>query len=179
MLISYSDCDVNTLAYKTCKHAEKIFNNGVMLISTNLNRACDTTCPYAICGKSGHTFDNCAEIRDQAAIRKSYIQLRVVLQKLKRIAASQGRDVNSLRTYKLSYVNSVGLNPPSSVPLDLVAANRLDKMEGLMVNVVKCLHSLTHRPPRNDEDENNDHDDDSQLSLNRLQIQDFFQGAQR
>ena len=32
MSISYSDCDVNTLAYKTCKHAEKIYSNGVMSI---------------------------------------------------------------------------------------------------------------------------------------------------
>ena len=47
-----------------------------------------------------------------------------------------------------------------------------------MVNVVKCLHSLTLRPTRNDEDEDNDHNDDSQLSLNRLYIRDFLKGAQ-
>ena len=73
MSISYSDCDVNTLAYKTCKHAEKIFNIGVMLISTNLNCVFDTTHPCAICGKIGHTFDDCEELPDQATIRKSYI----------------------------------------------------------------------------------------------------------
>ena len=32
MSISYSDCDVNTLAYKTCKHAERIYNNSVTQI---------------------------------------------------------------------------------------------------------------------------------------------------
>ena len=67
-----------------------------MLIISNLNRAFDTTRPCAICGKTGHTFDDCGEIQDQAAIRKSYIQLCIALQKLKGIAASQGRDVNSL-----------------------------------------------------------------------------------
>ena len=130
MSISYSDCDVNTLAYNTCKYTEKIFNNGVMSISTNLNRAFDTTRLYAICGKTGHTFDDCEELRDQAAIRKPYIQLCVALQKLKGIAASQGRGVNSLQTYKLSYVNSVDLNPPFLVPLNSVAANCLEKWKG-------------------------------------------------
>ena len=76
--------------------------------------------------------------------------------------------MNSLCSYKykLIYINSVDLNPPSSVPLDSVAANWLDKMEGSMVNVVKCLNSLTPRPARNDEDEDNDYDDNSQSSLN-------------
>ena len=112
-------------------------------------------------------------MQDQAAICKSYIQLRVAFKKLKGITASQGRDVNFLRSYKLSYVNWINLNPPSLVLLDSVAANWLDKMEGLTVNVVKCLHSLTPRPARNDEDEDNDHEDDSQSSLNWLHIQDF------
>ena len=77
------------------------------------------------------TLSNCEELQDQAAIRKSYIQLRVALQKMKRMAASQGRDVNSLRAYKLSYVNSVDLLPPSSRH-DSVAANGLDKLEGML-----------------------------------------------
>ena len=59
MSILYSNCDVNALAYKTCSHAKKIYVNGVMSISSNLNRAFDVTCPYAIFGKSGHTFDDC------------------------------------------------------------------------------------------------------------------------
>ena len=42
-----------------------------MSSSTNLNRAFDTTCPCAICRKTGHTFDDCEEFQDQAAIRKS------------------------------------------------------------------------------------------------------------
>ena len=73
-----------------------------MVISTNLNRAFDTSRPCAICGKAGHSFDDCEELKDQAAIQKSYIQLRVALQKLKGIAASQGRDINSLQAYTLS-----------------------------------------------------------------------------
>ena len=150
-----------------------------MLIISNLNRAFDTTRPCAICGKTGHTFDDCGEIQDQAAIRKSYIQLCIALQKLKGIAASQGRDVNSLRSYKLSYVNSVDLNPPSPGSLDSVAANRLDKMEGVMVNVVKCLHFLGARSAKKDDDEDTDHDDNSLLSLNRTNLLDFLKGAQR
>ena len=59
MPISYSDCAINTLAYKTCKHAEKIYNNGVMSISSNLNRAFDTSRSCVICGKTSHTFDDC------------------------------------------------------------------------------------------------------------------------
>ena len=94
----YSDCKVNKLAYHTCKHKGKIFNNGIMAISTNLNRAFDITHPCAICGKSGHTFNNCEELKDPAIIRKSYIQLHVALQKIKSMAASQGCNVNSLCT---------------------------------------------------------------------------------
>ena len=71
------------------------------------------------------------------------------------------------------------LNPLSSAPLDLVAANRLDKMEGVMVNVVKCLHYLRARSARKDEDEDSDHDDDSLLSLNRTNLLDSLKGAQR
>ena len=73
--------------------------------------------------------------------------------------------MNSLQSYKLKYVNSIDLNQPSSVPLDSVAANRLDEMEGLTVHVVKCLHPLTPRPTRNDKDEDNDHDDESTLVM--------------
>ena len=73
MSISYSDCDVNDLAYKTYSQAKKIYDNGTMSISFNLNPAFDTTRPCAICGKTGYTFDDCGEVQDQAAIRKSYI----------------------------------------------------------------------------------------------------------
>ena len=178
MSISYSDCDVNTLAYKTCKHAEKIFNNGVVSIIPNLNRAFDTTRQCAICGETGRTFDDCEELRDQAAIRKSDIQLCVALQKLKGIAASQGCNVNFLQSYKLSYVNSVDLNPPSLVSLDSVAANRLDKMEGLLVKVVKNINYLTLKLARNDEDDDDDQDDNSQSSFKRINMRDFLKDAQ-
>ena len=59
MSIAYSNCDVNKLVCKACKDKEKIINNGIMAISINLGRAFDITLPCAICGKSGHTFDNC------------------------------------------------------------------------------------------------------------------------
>ena len=178
MCIAYSDCDVNSLAYHTDKHAEKIFNQDIMAISENLNCAFDATCPCAICGKTGHSFNDCEELRDQAAVQKSYIQLRVAIQKLKAIAASQSRDVNSLRSYKLSYVNSVDLLPPSS-PLDSVATNRLDKLEGMLVNTLKFadqtnrrINSLTSKFAVNKEDD--DDDEDSQSSLNEDAIWDFL-----
>ena len=96
MSMVYSNCDINKLAYHACKYKEKIFNSGFMTISTNLNCAFDIACPCAICGKFGHTFNNCEELQDPAAIRKSYIQLRVALQKIKGMTASQGYNVNSL-----------------------------------------------------------------------------------
>ena len=76
-------------------------------------------------------------------------------------------------------MNSVDLNSPSLVPIDSVAANRLDKMEGVMVDVSKCLYSLGERSARKDEDEDSDHDGDSLLSLNRTNLLDFLKGAQR
>ena len=62
MSIAYSGCDENKLAYHACKHEQKIFNNAIMAISNNLSCAFDTTCPCAICGKTGQTFDNCEEL---------------------------------------------------------------------------------------------------------------------
>ena len=67
-----------------------------MVIRTTLNCAFIIIPPCATCGKTGHSFNNCEELRDQATIWKSYIQLRVALHRLKGIAASQGRNVNSL-----------------------------------------------------------------------------------
>ena len=71
------------------------------------------------------------------------------------------------------------LNPPSSAPLESIAANHLDKMKGVMVDVVKCLHSLGSRSAKKDDDEDTDHDDDSLLLLNRTNLLDFFKGAQK
>ena len=97
---------------------------------------------------------------------------------MKGLATSQRRDINSIRSYKISYVNSVDLNPPSSAPgLDSVATNRLDKMEGAMVSMVKCLHSLGVRSAWKYDDEDDDHDDDSLLSLNQHNMLDFLKAA--
>ena len=93
-----------------------------MMISTNLRCAFDTSRPCALCYKTGHLFDNCEELKDPAAIRKAYISFRIALQKLKGLAATQNRDINTIRAYKISYVNSIGSNPPSSV-LDLCCTN--------------------------------------------------------
>ena len=94
--MAYSDFDVNNLAYHTYKHAKKIFNSDVMAISTNLNCVFDVTLTCVVCGKTGHSFDDCEELLGQTEILKTYIQLCVALQRLKGIAASQGRNVNSL-----------------------------------------------------------------------------------
>ena len=95
-----------------------------MAISGNLNCAFDTSRLCVLCGKSGHSFDDCEKLKDPAAIRKAYISLRIALQKLKGLATSQRRDINSIRSYKISYVNSMDLNPPSQAPgMDSVAAN--------------------------------------------------------
>ena len=41
-----------------------------MAINGNLNRAFDLSRPCALCGKIGHSFDGCEELKDPAAIRK-------------------------------------------------------------------------------------------------------------
>ena len=113
MSITYSGCNENKLEYDDCQHEQKIFKTGIMAISNNLGCAVDTTCrPCAICGKISHTFEGCEELQDPIAIQKSYIQLRVALQKIKDMKANQSRHVNSLRSSKLSYVNSADLVPP-------------------------------------------------------------------
>ena len=70
------------------------------------------------------------------------------------------------------------LNPSSSPPaFDSVATNQLDKIEGAMVDVVKCLHSLGTRFAWKHDNEDNDHDDDSLLSINQTNMLDFLKGA--
>ena len=67
MRLACVDCDVNSLAYGD-KHGERFFKQAVMVISENLHRAFDTSRPCAPCGKSGHPFDDCEELKDPAAI---------------------------------------------------------------------------------------------------------------
>ena len=179
MRLAFSDCDVNSLVYSD-KHGEKIFKQAVMAISKNLHRAFNTSRPCALCGKSGHSFDDCEELKDPAAIRKAYISLQIALQKLKGLATTQNRDINSIRAYKISYVNPMDLNPPSPAPVvDSVVTNRLEKMEFTMVNIVKCIHSLGKHAAWKHDHEDDDHDNDSQLSLNQSNMLDFYRGAQK
>ena len=177
MQLAFSDVDVNSLAYGN-KHAEKIFKGAVMAISTNLRRDFDASCPCALCGKTGHSFDDCEELKDPAAIRKAYISLQIALQKLKGLATTQNRDINSIRAYKLSYMNSMDLNPPSPVN-DSSLANQMDKMDVMMTNLIQCVYSIGRHSNRNNEDDSGDHDDDSQSSLNKKNMSDFYQGAHK
>ena len=111
--ITYSGCNEKQLEYEDCQHEQKTFKTGIMAISNNLGCAVDTTrCPCVIFGKVSHTFEESEELQDPIAIQKPYIQLRVALQKIKEMEANQSRHVNSLISYKLSYVNSANLVPP-------------------------------------------------------------------
>ena len=48
-----------------------------------------------------------------------------------------------------------------------------------MVNMVKCIYSLGKRAAWKHDDENDDHDNDSQSSLNQNNMLDFFRGAEK
>ena len=151
-----------------------------MAISTDLRCAFDTSRPCALCYKTGHSFDDCEELKDSAAIRKAYISLRIALQKLKGLATTQNRDINSIRGYKISYVNSMDLIPPSPSPANDPGINdRMDKMDVMMMDMIKCIHSIGRHSNRNNEDDSGDHDDDSQSSLNKKNMSDFYQGAHK
>ena len=85
--------------------------------------------------------------------------------------------------YKLSYVNSVDLLPPSSHQ-DVASINCLDKLEGLLVKSIKFanqtnkkINSLTSQLNTENVDGGDD-DKDSQSSLNECNILDFLRGAQ-
>ena len=72
------------------------------------------------------------------------------------------------------------LNPPSPAPgLDSIATNRLEKMEVTMVSMVKCIHSLGKQTAWKHDNEDDDYDDDSQLSLNQNNMLDFFSGVHK
>ena len=91
----------------------------------------------------------------------------MALQKIKGMAASQDHGVNSLRSYKLIYVNSVDLLPPSSHQ-DSAAVNYLDKLEGLLAKSIKFtgqtnkkINSLTSQLAAENVDDGNCDDEDS------------------
>ena len=177
MRLAFSDCDVNSLAYGD-KHDEKILKQAMMAISSNLHRAFDTSRPCALCGKSVHSFDDCEELKDLEAIRKIYISLQITLQKLKGLATTQNHDINTFRAYKISYVNSMDLNPSPPV-LDSGFTNQLDKINVMMANMIKCIHSLGKHSDQTNDNEDDDHDDDSQSSLNQKNVSDFYRGAHK
>ena len=178
MSLAFGDSDVNSLAYGD-KHAQKIFSQAVMQISGNLNRAFDTSRACALCGKAGHSFDDCEELKDQAAIRKAYISLRLGLQKLKGIATNQRRDINSIRSYKISYVNSVDLLPASAPSIDPSVIDKIDRLEQAVIHTLKAMNKQSRRINSIQSAEDNDDDDDSQSSLNSNNLSDFLKGAQK
>ena len=163
------------------KYAKMIFKQAVTVISGNLNRAFDLSRPCALCGKVGHSFDDCKELKDPAAIRKANIPLCIGLQKLKGIATSQRCDINFIQSYKISYVNSVDLLPPSSPSLDPAANDRLDTLERMLVNIIRATRltnsKINSLNPTDDDDDDDDSDKESQSSLNRRHIQDFLKGT--
>ena len=174
MSLAFGDSDVNSIAYGD-KHAQKIFSQAVMQISGNLNRAFDKSRACALCGKSGHSFDDCEELQDPVAIRRAYISLRIALQKLKGIATSQRCDINSIQSYTISYVNSVDLLPASSI--DIAANDKIDRLERALVSTLKAI-SQTNRKVNSMQIEDADDDDEqSQSSMNSNNISDFLQGV--
>ena len=48
-----------------------------------------------------------------------------------------------------------------------------------MNTMVKCINSLGRHAARKHSDEDDDHNDDSQSSLNHTNMMDFFKGAEK
>ena len=181
MSLAFGDSDVNSIAYGD-QHAHKIFSNAIMAISGNLHRAFDKSRECALCGKTGHSFDDCEELQDPVAIRRAYISLRIALQKLKGIATTQRRDINAIRSHTISYVNSVDLLPASSI--DTATNDKIDRLEQsngrlerAMVSTLKAI-SQTNRKVNSMQIEDEDDDDDDEQSQSSLNyISDFLKGA--
>ena len=138
MSIAYAGCDESKLAYEACQQEKNTLSNGIMAISNNLGRAFDTTRPCAICGTVGHTFEGCQELKCPIAIRKAYIQLRVALQKIKGMGTNQNRDINSLRSFTVGYVNSVVLQQQPTH--QSVSSDRFDKLEKTLIQSMAATH---------------------------------------
>ena len=73
---------------------------------------------------------------------------------------------------------------PASSPLDSVAADCLEKNEGLLDKAVKFVdwtnkrnNSLTSKFAVNEQEDDDEDDEDSQSSLNDRTIRDFLRGA--
>ena len=134
MSIAYSDCDERKLVNNTCQQEYNAFNVCILTINNNISRTFDTTSPSATCRKVGHTFRGCEDLKFSVAIQKSYLQLCVVLQKIKGMGARKNHDTNSLRFLTIYYVNSILLLPPQQpvASQDAVLLTSMDRPKHTM-----------------------------------------------
>lgn len=65
--------DIIDIEYNTSPFKWSLLYKTIHTIVNHSSCAFDTTCPYAILGKSDHTFEGCEELQDPATIKKAYI----------------------------------------------------------------------------------------------------------
>ena len=136
-------------------------------VRSNNPQVFDVTRPCAVCGQSGHTFDNCPQLQNKEALTKAYIRIVSALNRLlKSVRGSQNKDINTLAAHGLKTVAAVDsiVNAPSSsnessivqaLAHSAIATNdhlkNVDsKIDGL-INVI-CDHSSStpHQPTDTD-----------------------------
>ena len=64
---------------------------------------------------------------------------------MKGIATSQRRDINSIRSYKISYVNSVNFLPASAPSIDPTVNDKIDRLERAVIHTLKAIGKQNRR----------------------------------
>ena len=94
--------------YSISRSDRSMFTNAVAAVAKDLNRFDVKKHKCALCGGSGHNFDNCPEVL-QGDLKSAYIRLRLLVNKLmsglQKLYPSS-KDFNDIRSTPISAINS-------------------------------------------------------------------------
>ena len=111
---SDKDLDGTAMAYITSEvHA--VANQ----VKNNTLRRHDISRPCAICGKTGHSFDGCPDLKDNNNVRLAYIRLKLAVNRLCNSSETMLQPVNALGLMSTSdfesYTNQAALMQLNSI----------------------------------------------------------------
>jgi len=120
--IAFSGIDLNDPSIDDNKLT--LLCNAIDQHGADKNRIFDTSRPCAVCAGTGHTFDDCPELKDPGQVRTAYIKLRVALDRLKNVASKlHHSNLNSMDVYTINAVRMMDENMPQTHPINRLSSN--------------------------------------------------------
>ena len=96
----------------------------------------DSTRPCAVCGKTGHNFDNCDALKDHDRLRQAFIRLQVASRRFanhvsgqKLLPSDQSKEINQLKAKVQQLEKQVKLSSISNNDESDSASDNIDSNE--------------------------------------------------